>query len=226
MDYKEALKRIKALEVDDAADLVSAVEGEVERLNSKNFEIIGEKRNATTKAQSMQTALEAIGKALGIEGDVDAILENAQTKVTGLVSEAEKLRTDKTALETRATEAEGKVKTAERRTKLSEVATKAGASVEVLEKLLGDKVDELAIADDGVKLGDKPLREYVEGDDALKAFIPALFPTTEPPKGGNDTKGKKTQLPSGSPKGGSDLNPLTSYLSKHRSGAKSLATEQ
>ena len=218
MNFKEALKRIKALEVDDAADLASAVEGEVERLNNRNFEVIGEKRNATTKAQSMQTALEAIGKALGIDGDVDVILEGAQAKVTGLVSEAEQLRTDKTALETRATEAEGKVKAAERRSKLAEVATKAGANVAVLEKLLGDKVDDLVI-DDGVKLGDKPLREYVEADDSLKAFVPALFPSAEIPKGGSDAKPKQTQLPSGSPKGENDQTDLVgSYFSKAYTG--------
>ena len=230
MDYKQALTKLKTLEVEgvDVAELVSVVEGKIGSLESDKYLIIGEKRNATTKAGAMQTALEAIGKALGIEGDVDAILEGAQAKVTGLVSEATQLRTDKTALEARATEAEGKVASFERKGKIITIAEKAGASAAVLEKLFGDQLDKIAIADDGtVKFGEQALREHVEASDELKLFIPALFPSAEEPKGGNDTKAKQpAKLPSGSPKGGSDLNPLTSYLNKHRSGAKSLATEQ
>ncbi|NER83920.1 MAG: hypothetical protein F6K42_31135 [Leptolyngbya sp. SIO1D8] len=225
MDFKAALKRIKALEVDDAAELASAIEGEVDRLNSKNYTIIGEKRDATTKAQSMQSALEAIAKALGIEGDIDAILEGTQGKVTELVSEAKTLRETKTTLETRATEAEGKVAAAERKSKLSEIATKAGANAAVLEKLLADKVDEIAIADDGtVKLGDKPLKEYVEGDDTLKAFAPALFPsqsTTEKPK-----DKQQPNLPSGSPGGGKDQPDLvSSYFTKAYTGIKQFGSK-
>ncbi|MEO0988156.1 MAG: hypothetical protein AAFY20_21850 [Cyanobacteria bacterium J06639_14] len=222
MDFKEALKRIKALEVDDAAELASAIEGKVSDLESKNFTVIGEKRNATQKAQSMQDALEAIAKAVGIEGDLDAILETAQSKVSGLVSEAAQLRTDKTALETRATEAEGKVKTSERRVKLGEVASKIGANAAVLEKLLGDKIDELAIADDGVKLGDKPLREYVEADDSLKAFVPALFPSQQPEPAPKPT----TKLPSGGPSSEGKPNTLQAYLKRNRTGAKALGAKE
>lgn len=190
MDYTQALAKLKGLELEGKDELISAIEGKV-------FDVIGEKRNATSKAQNFESALVAIAKAVGLEGDVETILSDAQTKVQTIATEAAQLRTDKTALETRATEAEGKLQTAERKGKLSQVAAKTGANESVLEKLLGDKLDEIAIADDGVKLGDKGLREYVESDETLKVFVPALFPNQ------NSTTEKKQppKLPSGSPSG-------------------------
>lgn len=218
MKFSEALAAIKALE--NGADLASAIEGEVEGLKGKNFEIIGEKRNATTKATAYETALTAIASALGIEGDLDAVLTSAEGKVRELVSASTTAQTKLTDLETRATTAEGKVKQAERLTKITQAATKAGANAAVLERLLGDKVDELAIADDGVKIGDKALKEYVEADDALKAFLPALFPSTEQ---GQKADSKQQRLPGGTPKGtDSKKDLLGSYTERNFSGAKAL----
>ncbi|MEM6432249.1 MAG: hypothetical protein AAF773_00100 [Cyanobacteria bacterium P01_D01_bin.115] len=221
MDYAAALKALKALDVENAADLVSAIEGKVTALETKNFEIIGEKRTATQKTQAMQTALEAIAKAVGVEGEIDAVLETTQSKVSGLASENAQLKTASVALETRATEAEGKVQGFERKDKVSDLASAAGANAAVLEKLLGDRLDDLKVEGEGdsrtVKLGDKSLKEYVESDDGLKAFAPALFP--------GEKTGEKTQpkLPSGGPSGG-DQSPdvLQNYLSRRRTGAKQL----
>lgn len=217
MDFKAAIDALKKL--DNGAELASAVEAEVDRLNGKNYEVIGEKRTVTTKAQTLETALVAIAKAVGLEGDVDAILSEAQTKVQAIATEADQLRTDKTALETRATEAEGKVQQAERKTKLSQVAAKAGAAEAVLEKLLGDKLGEIAIADDGVKLGDKSLREYVEADETLKVFLPALFPN----QNSEPEKKQAAKLPSGSPNGGNgSKNPADSYMQRTYAGINKL----
>lgn len=217
MDYAAALKAIKALDADNAEELVSAIEGKVGSLESKNFEIIGEKRNATTKAQSMQSALEAIASSLGIQGDLDAILETAQSKVTGLASEAAQLREAKTALEAAKAEAEGKVTAFERKGKLSQIATAAGANAAVLEKLFSDRLDELKVEGEGesrvVKLGDRALKEYVEADEGLKAFAPALFPSTEAP-----AQKPQPKLPSGGPKGTNEANPVDSYMSKTYKG--------
>ena len=220
MDYAAALAAIKALDVENAADLASAIEGKVTALESKSYDLIGEKRTATQKSQAMQVALEAIAKAVGVEGDTDTILEATQSKVSGLASENAQLKTDKTALETRATEAEGKVTGFERKDKIADIAKAAGASSAVLATLFGDRLDDLKVEGEGdartVKLGDKPLKEYVESDDNLKAFAPALFPNSEPTK-------PAPKLPSGGPNGG-DQSPdvLQNYLSRRRTGAKQL----
>ncbi|MGD1941850.1 MAG: hypothetical protein ACFB0G_11110 [Leptolyngbyaceae cyanobacterium] len=216
MDYSQALSKLKGLDLEGKDELVSAIEGKVSALETKNFEVIGEKRTATQKSQAMQTALEAISKAVGVEGDIDTILEATQSKVTGLASENAQLKTDKTALETRATEAEGKVTTFERKDKIGDLAAVAGANAAVLSTLFGDRLDDLKVEGEGdartVKLGDKPLKEYVEGNDSLKAFAPALIPRSLPHKEG-ETKNK---LPPGGPKSDDSkaTDPVGSYLSK------------
>lgn len=217
MDYAAALSKLKGLDLEGKDELISAIEGKVGSLESKNFEVIGEKRTATTKAQTMQSALEAIASSLGIQGDLDAILETAQSKVTGLAAEAAQLREAKIALEAAKAEAEGKVQTFERKGKLSQIATAAGANAAVLEKLFSDRLDELKVEGEGesrvVKLGDQALREFVEGDEALKAFAPALFPSTEAP-----AQKPQPKLPSGGPKGTNETNPVDSYMSKTYKG--------
>jgi hypothetical protein len=220
MDYTAALAKLKGLELEGKDELISAIEGKISTLETKNYEVIGEKRNASTKAQSMQTALEAIAKALGVDGDIDAILETAQGKVTGLASKVAELETTKATLETSLTEATTKVQTFERKGKLTEIAAAAGANAAVLERLFGDQIDTLAVVDGVVKLGDKPLREAVEADDALKAFAPALFvaaapepaPAPRPPR----------QLPGGSPAPEKPTDPVAAYVGKAYGGAKAL----
>lgn len=212
MDPKQALAKLKTLEVEgvSVADLVSVVEARIESLEGNNYALKGEKLTATQKSQAVEAALVAIAKAVGLEGDVDSILSEAQSKVAALKAERDTLAADKTTLEARASEAEGRAKSLERKTKLQEVAAKAGANAVALERLMGDQLDSLTIADDGsVKLGDKPLREALEADDGMRPFIPALFP------GGEGKERQQQKLPSGSP-GGTDKpkDPVKSAISK------------
>lgn len=219
MTPKEAIAKLKQLDVEGAADLASAIEAGFSDLEAKNFTVIGEKRTESTKRQSLETALVAVGKVLGIEGDVDKMLAEVEPKVKAISTEAEQLRTEKASFTTRATEAEGKLQTLERKSKLAEIATKAGANAAVLEKLLGDKFDELKVDGDEVKLGDKPLKEAIASDEGLKPFENALFPPTT-----TTTTKTTTQLPNGSPKGATPetANPVTGYIQRN-SRVKALA---
>lgn len=222
MDIKQALAKLRSLEGEGVAELVSVVEARIESLEADKFAVIGEKRTATSKLTALETALTAIAKAVGLEGDTEAILNGAEGKIRAIVSEVTQLRTDKTTLETRATEAEGKVQGLERKTKISQAAAKAGAAEAVLEKLLGDKVSELTIAEDGVKIGDKLLKDYVEADESLKLFMPALFPTAQ--TGKTEQKPATPKLPSGSPTGTTPekTNPAEDYLKRTYTGLKTL----
>lgn len=218
MDFRDALAAIKKLE--NGAELASAIDAEVERQSAKNHELIGEKRNATTKLAALQSAFSGIAQAIGLEGDSEAILAGAEGKVRSIVAETAQLRSDKTALESRATEAETKATGLERQGKIAQAAAKTGAAAAVLEKLLGDKVGEMAIGADGVTIGDKPLKDYVEADESLKIFLPALFPaaaaTPEKPATAIAPK-----LPSGSPDGSKvETDVVGSYLKRTYTGAK------
>ena len=218
MDYSAALVAIKGLE--NGAELASAIEGKIGALEAKNYEVIGEKRSATQKAQAAEDALKSAAKALGIDGDVDALLDQVPTKAKEIATTAATLTTEKTALEARATEAENKVQTFDRQGKWAEIAAKAGVNPKVLERLLGDKFDELKIDGDAVKVGDQPLKDFIAADDNLKAFAPALFQTETPASGGNP---RKQQLPGGAP--GSDKekpDPLQSYTARNYGGLKAL----
>jgi hypothetical protein len=219
MDFKQAIAKLKTLEVEGVAELVSAVEGRIADLEADKFGVIGEKRNALAKATTYEQALLATAKALGVEGDIEAVIGNIEPTARAIASDASQLRTEKTALETRVSEAETKAIALERQGKLAQVAAATGANLAVLERLLGDKASELAIADDGVKLGDKPLREYVEADDALKPFAAALFPAIE--------KTPETpRLPSGSPKGEppKEPDPVDGLIGRTYSGYKALVS--
>jgi len=227
MDFKAALAKLKGLDLEGKDELISAIEGEVSRLEGKNFEVIGEKRQSTSRVATLETAMKAIATAAGVEGDLEAILAGAEPKIRALATEATQLRTDKTALETRATEAEGKVQAAERKSKLAEIATVAGANPAVLEKLLGDKFDQLKVEGEGearvVKLGEKPLKEAIAADEGLKLFEAALFPTTST----TDTKSTDTKappkLPGGSPQGKTEetkSDPAKTYMDRAYSGFK------
>jgi chromosome segregation ATPase len=217
MDYKAAIAALKQSGIENAAELVSAIEGHIEAINTKNYEVIGEKRTATAKAQNLETALMAAGKALGIEGDLEAVLSNVESKAKTLSTEHAQLNQDKQSIESRATEAETKVKNLERQGRIATIAAKSGAVPEVLAKLLGDKVDELSIDNDTVKIGDKSLREYVEADADLKLFSTALFP------GEKSSEKTAPQLPGGSPAKSSDKpDPLKSYFDKTYTGLNAL----
>lgn len=228
MDFLAAMAKLKGLDLEGKEELVSAIEGKVSGLESKNFEVIGEKRGVTSRVQTLESALTAIAKAAGIEGDLEAILTGAEAKIRAIATEATQLKTDKTALETRATEAEGKLQAAERKSKLAEIATVAGANPAVLERLLGDKFEELKVEGEGdarvVKLGDKALKEAIAADEGLKVFEAALFPTSTT----TTTTTKTTQkLPGGSPNGKTDdtkADPVKSYTDRAYGGFKAFTT--
>lgn len=223
MDYSVALAAVRGLE--NGAELASAIEGKVSELETKNYQVIGEKRTETQKRQAMQQALESIGKSIGIEGDVDAVLDNAQGKIQNLVSERDAATSEKETLEQAKLAAEQKVSEFQTAAKLSEAATKAGADPKVLTKLLGDKAGDIAIDGDTVKLGDKSLKEYVEGDDELKLFIPSLFPDGgTPAPGTNDKSTSSGRLPSGPPAGANDnkTDPLAGYVGRTYTPPKAL----
>lgn len=218
MDFKQAIEALKKLE--GGADLVSAIEGEVTRLENKSFEVIGESRKNGTKARNYQEAIEAIGKALGIEGDVEAIVSNAEAKAKDLQSSLTSTQTKLTEVEGKLTTTESEANALKRQSKLTEVAAKSGADVKVLERLLAEKLEEMAIDESGVKLGDKALREFVEADESLKPFIPALFPATQQQQ---ETKPVTPKLPSGSPDGGkSKKDLLDAYTQRNFGGIKAL----
>ncbi len=198
MDYQAALDSLKNLE--GAGELVPIVAAELERLTAKNYDLIGENRKATAKAASLQQSLEAIASTLDLDTtDLDAATTKAKTL-------AEQLST----AETRATEAETKLQGLERKATIAQAAAKAGAVAEVLERLLGDRVSDLKIEGDDVKLDDKLLKEFIEGDDGLKPFLPALFPTATTPQ-----TPPPPQLPSGTPNAQTPtIDPVAGYLNK------------
>lgn len=215
MKFSEALEAIKKLE--NGVDLASVIESELDGLKSKNYEIIGEKRSATSKLSAIEAALMAVASAVGITGDIDAVLGAIEPKITELKTAQTKL----TEAESRATAAETKVSSFERKGKLADIAAKAGASAAVLETLFGEKLDQFAIEGDVVKFGDKPLREHIEADAVLKDFTPSLFPASQPdPK--PETK-QQPKLPSGSPKGDAPAaDPIANHLKRHN-GWKAIA---
>ena len=202
MDYKAALESLKKL--DGTTELVSAVEGELERLTTKNYDLIGENRKATAKAATLQQSLDAIASTLDVDGDdLDAKLKAATEK-------AKTLSESLTAAETRATEAETKLTGLERKATVAQAAAKAGAVAEVLERLLGDRVSDLKIEGDTVKLGETTLKDAIEADDGLKPFLPALFPSTS-----EAPKTTPPALPSGTPNAQTPpTDPVAGYLNK------------
>jgi hypothetical protein len=238
MDFLQAIAALKKLNVEgtDIAALVGAVEAEVSRLNDKVYTTIGEARSKNSKATTLEAAVMAIAKVLGItETELDSVITALEPKVKEAVDGKKNAETKATEAETKLAAAEGKVKGFEQDATVNAIATKAGADPKVLKRLLGDKLGEMAIADDGVKLGDKSLREFVEADDDLKSFIPALFPTnvktsdTTNSKTDNKSPESKRVLPSGSPKSDDKSgkpDPVSAYVSKAYRGAKSLQPKQ
>lgn len=209
MKYTAAIAALKGLE--GGADLASVIEGHVTELDQKAYKAIAESSAKSTKVDAYEGVLTAIAKSVGVEGDLESALPNLESKLKAVVDDGKSASTKLTEAETRATAAETQVKTFERQGKLSQIATKAGASVKALEKLLGDRLDDLTIDGETVKLGDKTLREFVEGDDALKDFVPALFPTTT-----TDSKNGGKRLPAGTPdgKGETPKSPVDATVSR------------
>lgn len=215
MDYKAAIAALKKLDAENVEELISSIEGHVSRLEEKSYETIGESRKNASKARALQETVQAIGKLVGVEGDD---LESAlEPKIRELIDSSKTAQTKVSELETRASAAEAKAKELETGSKLIEISAKVGADAKVLKRLLGDKLGEMAIDGDVVKIGDKPLKEYIEGDEELKGFVPALFPTQQ------KQEQKTPKLPSGSPKGENGKKDLlATYADRNYGGAKAL----
>lgn len=228
MKLGEALAAIKSLE--NGPELVSAIETEIEGLKTKNFEIIGEKRNATNRATTLESTVLAIAKIAGVEGDLESVLTSLEPKVRESLQKLSSVEAKLTETETRATEAQTKLQGLERKAKLSDVAAAAGANPAALEKLLGDRFDELKIEGEGesrvVKLGDKVLRDAIDGDENLKIFSASLFPTQETKQPANKLPSGKpaNTLPNGSPNGEQpkEEDAALSYLESTYGGIKAL----
>ncbi|MEO1208863.1 MAG: hypothetical protein AAFX78_04895 [Cyanobacteria bacterium J06638_20] len=223
MDFKTALAKVRGVEGVDQ-DAIAALEQAFEAVDGKRFELLGEKKTAQQRLQTVEGALTSTAKLLGIEGTPDEVLEQTEPKLRALVDEAAQLRESKTSLEERATTAEGKVTTFERKDRISTIATTANANPVVLEKLLGDRLDELKIEGEGderiVKLGKSPLKEAIAADESLSAFSSALFPAVEKPK---DEKPAPPRIPGGSPNGKTGGDGSKSYVNKTYRGIRSLA---
>lgn len=234
MTPEQALSKLRTLEVDGATELASVLETALSKADNKNSELIGEMRNRSQRNLSLGETLEAVAKGLGLEGVIERDTQGTYllgekaselpVAVQGLRRSSDELKTKAEAFEQQLTEATSKVQTFERKGKLQELAAVAGANPAVLERLFPD-LDTLAVVDGAVKLGEKPLREALEADEGMKAFIPALFPGGANPKPEPEKKNQQT-LPSGGP-GGNDgkKDLLGRYTDRHYSGAKALVAK-
>lgn len=213
MDFKEALAAIK--KIDGTTDLASVVEAELERLTNKNYELIGEVRTATQKAKTFESAFNAIAETVGLGSeDLESKLAKAPETVKSLQSQLTESSQKLTAAEERATTAETTLSGLERKATVTQAAAKVGAAAAVLERLLGDRVSDLKIEGDEVKMGDTLLKEFLEADEGLKPFLPALFPTTTPDSK-TPEKPETPKLPSGTPDSKTaPTDPVNSYLGK------------
>lgn len=219
MDYQAALSKLKTLEVEGAADLVSAIEGKISSLESKNFEVIGEKRNSTQRQAALTEALEAIGRGLNLTGGVDELLEKLPNAVQDLRRDKDSLQQKFDETAGKLSQVEGEAQSLKRKTKLQEISAASGAVATVLEDLLGDRIAEVAITDGAAMLGDKPLREALEADERAKLYLPALFPSTPVP----EPEKPKPRLPGGNPGGeGDKSDPVSSYMGSTYGGIQAL----
>ena len=220
MDAKQALAKLRSLEAEDAAELALVLENALESSEQKAFTTIGEKRTATQKNQALAETIEAIARGLNLDGTVDELLDKLPGAVQEVRRSSDELKTKAETFEQQLAEATGKVQTFERQGKLQQVATAAGANLPVLERLFGDQLDTLEVGKDGVKLGEKTLREAMEEDAALKPFIPAMFTTATP--GPAPASKPAPQLPGGSPAPANPADPVAAYVGKAYGGAKAL----
>lgn len=221
MDYKAAINALKKIDASNVDELVSSIEGHVAKLEEKSYETIGDLRKNSIRVRVLQETVNSIASLVGVEGeDLESSLE---AKIKELADNHKAASTKVSELETRATEAERKVQTFERQTKISEIAAAAGANAAVLERLLGDKLDQLKVEGEGdqrvVKLGDVALKDAIGSDEGLKPFEAALFPTQQ-----KQEQKATPKLPGGSPVGKTEKSDvLSKYAERSYGGIKVLA---
>lgn len=238
MDITEIIKKVKSLE--GGAELGSELETAVGQLQAKNYEVLGEKHRATRERDSLKESLSAIVSTLGLEdGDLDEQLTQAQATVKTLKSELDSERAKRTEFEQKLSEAQGKVTAFERKTKIASIASAANAVPEVLERILGDRLDDLkteqtAEGQTVVKLGDAELKEAIASDPALSPFAPALFKAADGGSGGANGNGGKPRQ--GGLPGGGGTPPkkpqtdrqaaVSSYIARSASGVRRFQSQK
>jgi hypothetical protein len=183
MDFKQALELIQNSELEDKDNIAKAINKKLSDLSRDDA------KNSRTEALINQLL-----ETIGAEGD------DLENKIHSATTKAKTISQELTQAKNNITQVEGKVKQLERRGLLTTAGVKAGANAEVLEKLLADVTDELVVADDGVKIGGKPLGEYAKSRADWKPFLPALFP--------NGSDNNPNPLPS-SPANGQDQQTKT-----------------
>jgi len=223
--YSEALAAVRGL--DGGAELAQViaeqfaeVQEKLDAEKSKTYSLIGEKRSVGDRVHRLESAIIDMSKSVGFsdESDIGVLLEQIPDKVKSYSQQNSELSALKEELEARATEAEGKVKIYDRANKWQELANKAEVNQSVLEKLLGEKFDEISIDEEqGVVIDGKPLREYVEADESLNVFAPALF------REAAAENNRRATLPGAPPrKADKKEDPVAAYRNRHFGGARAL----
>jgi len=195
MNYAEAIQALKNSGLENAAEIVTVITKEATELQKYK-----------KQREDLEALINATLQGFGNESDsYESRLKNLSDdlKTTKQTLEAEKKSKE---------EFEGKVKHLERYNLVQTAASKSGASVEVLDKLLSSSQDELKVDGDAVTIAGKPLKEYAETN--WKPFVPALLPQSA-----SSTPASKpsTTLPSGSPQGSPDkVDPLAGVLGGYK----------
>lgn len=196
MKYAEAIQALRDSGLENAGEIVTAITKEATELQKYK-----------KQREDLETLVDAALQGFGSESD------SYEQRLKLLSGE---LQNTKEALEIEKTskgELEGKVKHLERFNLVQTAASKSGANLGVLEKLLSDSQDELKVDGDNVTIAGKPLKEYAEAN--WKDFIPALLPAKLPPN--NLRQNSSTTLPSGSPQGSSQTpDPLAGVLGGYK----------
>jgi hypothetical protein len=194
MNYAEAIQKLKDSGLENASEIVVAITKEATELQKYK-----------KQHDDLEILINATLQGFGNESD---------SYESRLKSLSDDLKTTKQTLETEKKskeEFESKVKHLERYNLVQTAASKSGAVVEVLDKLLSSSQDELKVDGDAVTIAGKPLNEYAEAN--WKSFVPALLPqsaSSTPPS-------KPTSLPSGSPQGNPDkVDPLSGVLGGYK----------
>ncbi|MBD2570044.1 hypothetical protein [Anabaena lutea] len=199
MNYAEAIQALKDSGLENAADIVATITKEATELQKY-------KKQHNELETLINSALQGFGS------ESDSYEQRLKSLSTELQTTKQSLETEKKSKE----EFEGKVRHLERYNLVQTAASKSGASVEVLDKLLAGSQDELKVEGDTVTIAGKPLKDYAEAN--WKPFIPALLPQSAP----SSTTDKSntppsTSLPSGSPQGKQEsVDPLAGVLGGYK----------
>lgn len=177
---KAALSTLKGLEAPEAIALAATLESELETVDVKNFTVIGEKRTETARKQALEAALTEVGKALGLDGDLDALLTDVAVKAKLIATERDVALTAKNELATKSAAAESELSTLKTESQRRAIAEKAGVDFQVFSDLFNaDDLAKFSTDKETLEYDGKPFREHVLADERLKRYESALFRTEE-----------------------------------------------